>query len=210
VAKATGIPIAKIAARVMSGEMLSAFALPEDTQMMAQLNHVAVKEAVFPFARFPGVDIVLGPEMKSTGESMGIDRDFARAYAKAHIAAGLALPLSGRVFISVKDRDKKTIAPVVARLIALGFDVVCTRGTGEYLLTLGHAVGIVNKVREGRPHIVDAMKNGEIQLVFNTTEGAEALQDSALDLQDCTLFKNPLLHHSIRCMGDCGSDCCLP
>ncbi|MBA4274329.1 MAG: carbamoyl phosphate synthase large subunit [Alphaproteobacteria bacterium] len=179
VAKATGIPIAKIAARIMAGAALSDFTLPNDETLLSSLKHVAVKEAVFPFARFPGVDIVLGPEMKSTGESMGIDRDFARAYAKAHIAAGAGLPLSGTVFVSVKDRDKKTIAPVVAQLLTLGFKVVCTRGTGEYLQSIGHAVDIVNKVREGRPHIVDLMKDGMIQLVFNTTEGEEAMRDSA-------------------------------
>jgi carbamoyl-phosphate synthase large subunit len=179
VAKATGIPIAKIAARLMAGEKLRDFALPDDATLLARLGHVAVKEAVFPFARFPGVDIILGPEMKSTGESMGLDRDFARAYAKGHLGAGAALPLAGQVFVSVKDRDKAAIAPVARQLLALGFTVIATRGTADYLKAEGLDVQSVNKVREGRPHIVDLMKDGKIQLVFNTTEGAEALSDSA-------------------------------
>jgi len=174
VAKATGIPVAKIAARVMAGEKLSTFDLtPHPTG-----RHIAVKESVFPFARFPGVDVVLGPEMKSTGEVMGLDSDFGRAFAKSQLGGGVTLPTQGRVFISVKDRDKDAFVPLAKRLIELGFDIVATRGTATALESRGVAVQPINKVREGQPHIVDAMINGEIQLVLNTTEGAQAIADS--------------------------------
>ena len=179
VAKATGIPIAKIAARLMAGEKLSAFDLPDDTQHMKALGHIAVKEAVFPFARFPGVDILLGPEMKSTGETMGIDKNFAAAFAKGFIGSGSTLPKSGRVFLSVRNKDKPMAAVIAQELLTVGFKVVCTRGTGEYLQLQGLPVEIVHKVHEGRPHIVDMMKDGKIQLVFNTTDGAQAITDSA-------------------------------
>jgi carbamoyl-phosphate synthase large subunit len=187
VAKATGIPIAKIAARLMAGEALSSFDLPDDKTHMKKLGHVAVKEAVFPFARFPGVDTLLGPEMKSTGESMGLDRHFASAFAKGFIAAGSTLPKTGTVFLSVKDRDKSMAATVAQELLTLGFKVVCTRGTGEYLQQQALPVEIVNKVHEGRPHIVDMMKDGKVHLVFNTTEGAQAIADSA-SLRRTALF----------------------
>ncbi|MES2984364.1 MAG: carbamoyl-phosphate synthase large subunit [Pseudomonadota bacterium] len=179
VAKATGIPIAKIAARLMAGEALSSFNLPDDRNHMAKLGHIAVKEAVFPFARFAGVDTLLGPEMKSTGEAMGIDRHFGAAFAKGFIGAGSSLPKTGSVFLSVKDRDKPMAATIAQDLLTLGFKVVCTRGTGEYLQLQGLPVTIVNKVHEGRPHILDMMKDGHIHLVFNTTEGARAIADSA-------------------------------
>lgn len=179
VAKATGIPIAKLAARIMAGEKLAAFNLPDDKTHMKALNHIAVKEAVFPFARFAGVDVLLGPEMKSTGETMGIDKTFAAAFGKGFIGSGSTLPTSGNVFLSVRDRDKPMAAVMANELLAVGFKVVCTRGTGEYLLAQGIAVEIVNKVHEGRPHIVDRMKDGQIQLVFNTTDGAQAIADSA-------------------------------
>ncbi len=179
VAKATGIPIAKIAARLMAGSSLAEFNLPDDRAHMKALGHVAVKEVVFPFARFAGVDVILGPEMKSTGETMGLDRSFAAAFGKGFVAAGSSLPKTGTVFLSVKDRDKEAAKSLARDLMALGFTVVCTRGTGEYLQGQGIAVGIVNKVREGRPHIVDIMKDGGIQLVLNTTEGAKAIADSA-------------------------------
>jgi carbamoyl-phosphate synthase large subunit len=174
VAKATGIPIAKIAARVMAGEKLSAFPL----EMKAAGKHVAIKEAVFPFARFPGVDVVLGPEMKSTGEVMGLDRDFGRAFAKSQLAGGVNLPVAGQVFISVKDHDKNAIARIARDIARLGFRIVATRGTAAHLQEQGIEAQIVNKVREGQPHVVDAMINGEIQLVFNTTEGVQAIADS--------------------------------
>jgi carbamoyl-phosphate synthase large subunit len=174
VAKAVGLPIAGIAARVMAGEPLKSFNLTRSKK-----GHIAVKEAVLPFARFPGVDTILGPEMRSTGEVMGIDTDFGRAFAKSQIGSGAKLPLSGTVFISVKDADKEYAIGPAKQLIDMGFDIVATRGTARLLEAAGLPVSIVNKVLEGRPHIVDAMKNGEIALVFNTTDGAQALSDSA-------------------------------
>ncbi len=179
VAKATGIPIAKIAARLMAGSKLSEFNLPDDKTHMKALGHIAVKEAVFPFARFAGVDVLLGPEMKSTGETMGIDTSFAAAFGKGFIGSGSTLPKKGTVFVSVRDRDKAGAADIAQQLLSVGFKVVCTRGTGEHLQSLGLGVDIVNKVHEGRPHIVDMMKDGNIQLVFNTTDGAQAIADSA-------------------------------
>ncbi|WP_442678381.1 carbamoyl-phosphate synthase large subunit [Sphingomonas sp. ASY06-1R] len=173
VAKAVGAPIAKIAARVMAGEMLKD--LPK---IDLDVDYIAVKEAVFPWARFPGVDPVLSPEMKSTGEVMGIDRDFATAFAKAQLGAGTVLPQAGTVFVSVKPGDKPVIEPAVRMLIDLGFDIVATDGTAEYLASRGLAVERVNKVAQGRPHIVDRLKDGGVQLVLNTTEGWQSLQDS--------------------------------
>ena len=171
VAKATGVPIAKIAARVMAGEKLADFT-PDDGPIAP---HVAVKEAVFPFARFPGVDTILGPEMKSTGEVMGLDRDFGRAFAKSQLGAGMKLPLAGTVFISVKDRDKAAILVVARRIAEMGFEILATRGTAKALEDGGLPVRRINKVLEGRPHIVDAIQNGEVQLVFNTTDGAQTV-----------------------------------
>jgi carbamoyl-phosphate synthase large subunit len=174
VAKATGVPIAKIAARVMTGERLSDF-IAGARQGRA---HVAVKEAVFPFARFPGVDLILGPEMKSTGEVMGLDSDFGRAFAKAQLGAGIDLPLTGAVFVSVRDGDKMALVEPCRQLKEWGFELIATRGTASRLSESGLIVTIVNKVQEGRPDIVDAMRSGRIQLVFNTTEGAQAIADS--------------------------------
>ncbi len=174
VAKATGLPIAMIAARIMAGEKLSDFDLSGD----ADRPHVAVKEAVFPFARFPGVDVMLGPEMKSTGEAMGLDSEFGRAFAKSQLAVGVDLPTAGTVFVSVKDSDKPAIIEIARQIRELGFDITATRGTAEYLEQEGLAVRRVNKVLEGHPHVVDAMINGEIDLVFNTTEGQKAIEDS--------------------------------
>ncbi|MDZ3831731.1 MAG: carbamoyl-phosphate synthase large subunit [Sphingopyxis sp.] len=173
VAKAVGSPIAKIAARVMAGEKLAG--LPKINRDIA---HVAVKEAVFPFARFPGTDPVLSPEMKSTGEVMGIDSDFNLAFAKAQLGAGDRLPTDGRVFVSVKDSDKPRILAAVQQLADWGWQVVATGGTADYLAAQGISVERVNKVAEGRPHIVDRIKDGDIQLIFNTTEGWQSLQDS--------------------------------
>jgi carbamoyl-phosphate synthase large subunit len=174
VAKATGIQVAKIAARVMAGEKLSSFNLPE----AADPKHVSVKEAVFPFARFPGVDIILGPEMKSTGEVMGIDKDFHRAFAKSQLGASMTVPQSGQVFISVKNKDKKFASDLARRLKSLGFDLVATKGTADSLTADGLDEKPINKVQDGQPHCVDAMINGEIQLVINTTTGAAAIEDS--------------------------------
>ncbi len=174
VAKTIGEPVAKIAAQIMAGKTLASFALTNK-----KLDHVAVKEAVFPFARFQGVDVILGPEMKSTGEAMGLDKDFGMAFAKAQLAAGNALPMEGAVFISVKEGDKDRAIEAGKRLSALGYEIVATHGTARAMKAAGVAdVRAVNKVREGRPHIVDNMKNGEIQLVINTTDGAEAISDS--------------------------------
>jgi carbamoyl-phosphate synthase large subunit len=174
VAKATGLPIAKIAARVMAGEKLCDF----DLDGGAKRSHMAVKEAVFPFSRFPGVDIILGPEMKSTGEVMGLDEDFKRAFAKAQLGAGNRLPLGGVTFISVKDGDKAVAADLARRLSALGFTLMATGGTQRFLAGEGLEVRHINKVLEGRPHCVDAIVSGDVQLVINTTEGAQAIADS--------------------------------
>jgi carbamoyl-phosphate synthase large subunit len=173
VAKAIGTPIAKVAAQVMAGARLAEFKLQR-----IKRSHVAVKEAVFPFARFPGVDVILGPEMKSTGEVMGIGGDFPRAFAKAQIGAGVKLPLEGTVFISVKERDKPAMVDLARQLVAMGFAIVATGGTAAFLRGEGIEVETVRKVREGRPNVVDAMKSEAVQLVFNTTEGPKAIADS--------------------------------
>ncbi|KAK0356323.1 MAG: carbamoyl-phosphate synthase large subunit [Pseudomonadota bacterium] len=174
VAKAIGTPIAKIASRVMAGEKIKD--LPRIDRNA--IDHVAVKEAVFPFNRFPGVDPVLSPEMKSTGEVMGIDSNFATAFAKAQLGAGTVLPTSGTVFVSVKDSDKPVILPAVQKLAGMGFTIIATGGTATYLEGQGIAVEHVNKVAEGRPHIVDRITDGDVQLIFNTTEGWQSLKDS--------------------------------
>jgi carbamoyl-phosphate synthase large subunit len=173
VAKTTGVPLAKIASRVMAGEKLASFNLKD-----LDLPHVAVKEAVFPFARFPGVDVFLGPEMKSTGEVMGIDRSFGAAFAKSQQGAGVDLPLSGTVFISVKDEDKQAFVEICQNLVEDGFKILATGGTTDALNAAGVPATRINKVMEGRPHAVDAMLSGEIQLVFNTAKGAGAIKDS--------------------------------
>ncbi|MAM37380.1 MAG: carbamoyl phosphate synthase large subunit [Erythrobacter sp.] len=173
VAKAIGQPVAKVAARVMAGEPLSNFE-PFDLKP----DHMAVKEAVFPFARFPGADPVLSPEMKSTGEVMGIDRSFPAAFYKSQLGAGMKLPSEGTVFVSVKDSDKDVILPAVKSMIDKGFRVIATGGTQTFLSDNGLAVERVNKVAEGRPHIVDAIIDGEVALIFNSTEGWQSLLDS--------------------------------
>ena len=173
VAKATGVPLAKIAARVMAGEKLAGFDLDDISP-----DHVAVKEAVFPFARFPGSDVVLGPEMKSTGEVMGIDRDFGLAFAKSQLGAGVELPLSGRVFVSVRDEDKPAFIDICRDLHEMGFEILATGGTMTVLTGAGVPATRINKVMEGRPHAVDAMLSGYIQLVINTAMGAASMRDS--------------------------------
>jgi carbamoyl-phosphate synthase large subunit len=173
VAKAIGQPVAKIAARVMAGEPLSSFG-----EVGRKPSYIAVKESVFPFARFPGTDPVLGPEMKSTGEVMGIASDFDIAFAKALIGAGMALPQEGTAFVSVKDADKEHIVPAVEKLIELGFTIIATGGTAAHLQAKGLPVEVVNKVAQGRPHIVDRLLDGDVALVFNTTEGWQSLKDS--------------------------------
>ena len=184
VAKAIGVPIARIAARLMAGEALADFRLEE-----RPMSHVAVKEAVFPFARFPGVDVLLGPEMKSTGEVMGLDRDFGRAFAKAQLAAGGTLPESGRAFISVRDRDKPPAVELGRRLAELGFSLVATRGTAQALRDGGLAAETINKLLEGPPHIVDALKDDRIDFVINTTESAKSVADSS-GMRRTALLKN--------------------
>ncbi|MBO1080771.1 carbamoyl-phosphate synthase large subunit [Roseomonas haemaphysalidis] len=174
VAKATGVAVAKIGARVMAGAKLSEFKLDDE----AISRHVAVKEAVFPFNRFPNVDVILGPEMKSTGEVMGLDASFERAFAKAQLGAGVKLPEAGGAFISVKDSDKNAVVQLGRRLTEMGFSLLATRGTATRLREAGLEVGVVNKVMEGRPHCVDAIRNGEIQLVINTTGSGRAVTDS--------------------------------
>jgi carbamoyl-phosphate synthase large subunit len=207
VAKTIDIPIAKIAARVMAGEKLadmlpkrikfSAMKLPEigaEVQMAegySTLKHTAVKEAVFPFARFPGVDTILGPEMKSTGEAMGIDASFPAAFAKSQLSAGTVLPTSGTVFISVREADKAAVVDVAKTLASLGFKLVATRGTAAHLTAHNIPVATINKVREGRPHIVDALKDREIALVLNTTEGAQSIADSFSIRRTALLNKIP-------------------
>ena len=186
VAKATGIPMAKIAARLMAGEKLASFDLKEK-----QLKHVAVKEAVFPFARFPGVDVFLGPEMKSTGEVMGIGENFAHAFTKSQLGAGVFLPSSGNVFISVKDEDKPDILPICRDLKKLGFNLIATGGTADALNTAGIETEVVNKVMQGRPHAVDYMVDGRIDLVFNTASGAAAIRDSFSLRQTALMNKIP-------------------
>jgi len=179
VAKATGVPIAKIAARVMAGERLADCWMRDARKRRGIVSgHVAVKEAVFPFARFPGVDPILSPEMKSTGEVMGLDSDFGRAFAKSQLGSGTNLPLEGCVFVSVRDQDKLALVEPCRRLVEMGFRLVATKGTANTLAAAGLVVIPVNKVREGRPHIVDRMLSGGVQLVFNTTEGSQAIADS--------------------------------
>ena len=173
VAKTIGAPVAKLAAKVMAGAKLSEFETPSDDP-----GHMAVKEAVMPFARFPGVDPVLGPEMRSTGEVMGIDARFESAFAKAQLGAGVQLPTAGTVFVSVKESDKASMINPCRVLTDLGFKLLATGGTAKVLAEAGVAVEKVNKVHEGRPHIVDAITNGEVQLIFNTTEGRQSLFDS--------------------------------
>jgi len=186
VAKTVGVPFAKIGALVMAGKRLGAFRLTANAH-----PHVAVKEAVFPFARFPHVDTLLGPEMRSTGEAMGLDRDYAIAFAKSQLGAGGLVPTSGTVFVSVRDDDKPKIVEAIRRLERIGFKVIATSGTQRYLEAAGIACAKINKVLEGRPHIVDAIKNGGVQLVVNTTEGAQALSDSRSLRRAALLHKVP-------------------
>ena len=186
VAKVVGIPVAKIAARIMAGEKLADFKLTP-----RKLNHVGVKESVFPFARFPGVDTVLGPEMKSTGEIMGIDGSFAVAFAKSQLGGGTRVPAKGTVFVSVRETDKARILDAVKQLSSAGFKVIATSGTQRFLAENGVPAEKINKVLEGRPHIVDAITNGEVQLVFNTTEGPQALADSRSLRRAALLHKVP-------------------
>ena len=185
VAKATGVPLAGYAARIMSGETLAGLNYTEEVIP----THIAVKEAVLPFDKFPGTDTILGPEMRSTGEVMGIDIDFGRAYAKAELAAAQKLPLTGNVFVSMSDRDKLAVVPVVRDLIDLGFKIIATSGTQKVLEEHGLAVESVLKLHEGRPHVVDIIKNGQIQLIINTPSGEEAQADGKLIRRTALVYK---------------------
>jgi len=187
VSKATGIPLAKIAAKVMVGKTLKELGLTEERKT----KHISVKEAVFPFDRFPGVDTILGPEMKSTGEVMGIDKDFGRAFGKSQVACGNRIPLSGKIFISLKDKDKPAAVSIVKKLHKLGLSVIATRGTALYLNEHGLKVQVVNKVVEGRPHIVDLIKNKEINFIINTVSGTQAQRDSFSIRQSALQYKVP-------------------
>jgi carbamoyl-phosphate synthase large subunit len=173
VAKATGIPIAKIASLIMIGKNISDFKLKEK-----RFDYFSVKEVVFPFARFNDVDIILGPEMKSTGEVMGIDKTFPLAFAKAQMAAGVKLPTEGLAFISVKDSDKKYLPEIAKKIINIGFKIVATRGTAKFLAENDIPVTVVNKITEDKPHVVDMINRKEISLVINTSEGAQSIKDS--------------------------------
>jgi len=192
VAKVTGLPVAKIAARIMAGESLASFKLQPLSFDLKRFRHVGVKEAVFPFSRFGDkVDTVLGPEMKSTGEVMGLDRDYSIAFAKSQLGSGALLPKRGTVFVSVRDSDKPRILEAAKTLRALGFQLIATSGTQRYLAEHGVETAAINKVAEGRPHIVDAIKNGRVQLVFNTTDGPTALADSRSMRRAALLHKVP-------------------
>jgi carbamoyl-phosphate synthase large subunit len=194
VAKAIGLPVAKIAARIMAGARLEEFGLA-GAQTPGRggrpLGHVAVKEAVFPFARFPNVDLLLGPEMKSTGEVMGLDRDFGRAFAKSQIAAGVDLPQGGTAFLSVRDADKEAVVEIARGLHERGFVLVASRGTARAIAAAALPVTPVNKVSEGRPHIVDLIKDRGVQIVVNTTEGQQAIRDSFSLRREALMAKLP-------------------
>jgi carbamoyl-phosphate synthase large subunit len=187
VGKATGVPLAKLAAKVMVGKTLKELGFTKEKK----IKHIAVKEAVFPFDRFHGVDSILGPEMKSTGEVMGIDKDFGIAFGKSQISSGNRIPLSGKIFISLKDKDKPPSVPLVKKLFDLGIAVIATRGTAQYLKDHGLEVEVINKVAEGRPHIVDLIKNKEVHFVINTVSGAQAQKDSFSIRESALQYKVP-------------------
>lgn len=189
VSKATGVPLAKLASLIMAGETLASLHFTQEPTP----SHIAVKEAVLPFKKFPGTDTILGPEMRSTGEVMGIDSDFGRAFAKAELGAGEVLPLSGTVFVSMSDRDKVLVVPVVKDFIELGFQVVATDGTRAILREHGLNVELVLKLHEGRPHVLDAMKNQKIQLIINTPSGEEAQTDARLIRRTALTYKIPII-----------------
>ncbi len=189
VSKATGVPLAKLASLIMAGETLESLGFLQEPLP----NHIAVKEAVLPFKKFPGTDTILGPEMRSTGEVMGIDSDFGRAFAKAELGAGEILPLSGTVFVSMSDRDKALAVPVVRDFLDLGFHVVATDGTRKVLREHGLDVELILKLHEGRPHVLDAIKNKKIQLIVNTPSGEEAQTDARLIRRTALAYKLPII-----------------
>jgi carbamoyl-phosphate synthase large subunit len=183
VSKATGVQLAKVAARIMAGRSLAEQGLTQDLTV----NRIFVKESVFPFLKFPGADILLGPEMKSTGEVMGISNDFGIAFAKSQQAAGFHIPTSGRVFISVNDYDKPGVLPHAKALHEMGLQILATRGTAEFLCANGVPAELVYKVNEGRPNVVDRIKNGDIRIVFNTPLGGESFYDDSAIRKSATL-----------------------
>jgi len=190
VSKATGVPLAKVASLVMSGESLESLGVT--TEVIPK--HIAVKEAVLPFNKFPSTDTLLGPEMRSTGEVMGIDTDFGKAFAKAEIGAGVELALTGTVFVSMNERDKTAIVPVIQDFIDLGFKIVATGGTQKALLANGiKDVDLVLKLHEGRPHIVDSIKNNQIQLIINTPTGEESQTDAQLIRRMALDYRLPII-----------------
>jgi len=207
VSKATGIQWAKLATQVILGASIPSLGIDRPT-----IRHTAVKEAVFPFNKFPGVDTLLGPEMKSTGEVMGLDRTFGKAYLKAQLAAGQAIPTSGRVFLSVKNTDKPRMGEVAQQLLEMGFDVVATRGTSDYLRQLGIVSTPIYKVYEGRPNIIDAIKNGDIQLIINTPSGKNPIKDEMLIRQTALALNVPVITTmsgalaTVKAMKDMGND----
>jgi carbamoyl-phosphate synthase large subunit len=189
VSKAIGQPLAKIAARVMSGKTLIELGFTAEIIP----KHISVKEAVLPFDKFPGTDTILGPEMRSTGEVMGIDTDFGKSYAKAALAANQRLPMTGTVFVSMSDRDKAAVVPVVQDLVNLGFNLVATAGTRKVLLEHGLEVQSVLKLHEGRPHVLDWIKNQQVQLILNTPSGEEAQADGKLIRRTALTYKIPII-----------------
>jgi len=190
VAKATGVPVAKLAARIMCGEKLAHFKAQGLLVGMPD-GHTAVKAPVFPFNRFPGIDPILSTEMKSTGEVMGIDKDLAHAYAKSQLGAGIMLPTSGTVFLSVRDEDKDELVQTARELVDMGFKLVATGGTCFHLKASGLPVERINKVMEGQPNIVDAMINGDIDLIINTTRGAQSYADATSIRRMALTYKIP-------------------
>lgn len=189
VSKAIGLPLAQVAARLMSGQTLADLGIKEERIP----KHISVKEAVLPFAKFPGTDTILGPEMRSTGEAMGIDTDFGKAFAKSQFSAHQDLPQSGSVFVSMTDRDKQAVIPIVRDLIDLGFKLVATAGTQKVLEAEGFEVAPVLKLHEGRPNVLDLIKNRQVQLILNTPSGSDAHADGRLIRRSALAYKIPLI-----------------
>jgi len=184
VSKATGVPLAKVAARIMAGKSLPELGLVEDLTV----KRIFIKESVFPFLKFPGSDILLGPEMKSTGEVMGVSSDFGMAFAKAQEAAGYHMPTQGTVFISVNDNDKPGVLPQARALHELGFHILASRGTATYLSEHGVPAETIFKVNEGRPNVVDFIKSRKIDIIFNTPLGGESFYDDSAIRRSATLY----------------------
>jgi carbamoyl-phosphate synthase large subunit len=189
ISKAIGVPLANLATKIMLGQSLAELGLTQEKE----IRHVAVKESVFPFIRFPGVDAILGPEMKSTGEVMGIDSTFGLAYAKSQIAAGQKLPTQGTVFISVKNQDKRNLVFVAKKLADLGFKLTATSGTAEALMKNGIEVEVLPKLDEGRPNIIDYIKNGKVDLIINTPAGKATKEDETKIRTNAILYSVPLI-----------------